>query len=216
MLQSNYNDPQTYRRTLMIYGGEAKEGFTHQIKKICQRYFRQTNNESPPDAALVHFATILWRLIEKNGLPPALEPSDQGQDAALSEADLSSKLDELWSAFRFVDHRAALEAPARHLIKGIWQPEFKKCRLSYKEESSAGKCDRQNLTKSLGRISGAHCVDCPYWVSISAEKNEKLLKKEWDQNSVVELSANMDVFLPEDYRSLRQLLYMHARFAPAN
>lgn len=213
MLNTNYNDPQTYRRTLMIYGGEAQEGFTHQIKKILQRYFRQTEKTPPPEAALVHFGTILWRLIQQHGLPEPLEAADQGEDETMPAEQLTARLDEIWSAFRFVDYRNDLETPARHLVKGIWQREFKKCRLSYKESETTGNCDRQSLSNALPRISGSHCVDCPYWVSISAEKNEKLLSKEWNQNAVAELTAHLDVFLPEDYRSLKQLLYMHTRFA---
>lgn len=212
MLASNYNDPQTYRRTLMIYGGEAQEGFVHQVKKILQRYFRQTDKPAPPDPALVHFGNIIWKLVEEKGLPPALEGSDQGVEAEMSPEDIRSRLDSIWSSFRFVDYKSDLEVPARHLVKGIWQPEFKKCRMSYKEANDSDKCERQDLSGARARISGSHCVDCPYWVSVTAEKNEKLLTKEWAPDSVAELTSHLTEFLPEDYRQLRQLLYMHARF----
>ncbi len=212
MLTTNYNDPQTYRRTLMIYGGEAQEGFVHQVKKCINRFFNQQDRTPPPDAALTHFGQMLWRMIDRHGLPEALKPSDQGQEQALSEDELSARLEELWASYRFTDYRKDLEIPARHFIKGIWQPEFKKCRLSYKETNPDGQCSRQKLSHALQRISGTHCVDCPYWVSVSAEKNERLLTKEWRAEAVAELTSNIGVFLPEDYRNLRQLLYMHARF----
>lgn len=213
MLEANYNDPQTYRRTLMIYSGEAEVGFVHQVKKILQRHFGQTEKSAPPEQALVHFGKVLWRLVQKHGLPAPLANADQGQDQNMPSEKLASRLDEVWRGFKFSDYRSDLEVPARHLVKGIWQPEFKKCRLSYKESDSSKNCDRQDLAKVRSRISGAHCVDCPYWVSVSSLKNEKLLTKEWNQNKVAEFTANADVFLPEDFRSLRQLLYMHARFS---
>jgi hypothetical protein len=212
MLVTNYNDPQTFRRTLMIYGGEAQEGFVHQIKKSLQRYFRQQDRPVPPESALVPFAQVLWKLVEKHGLPKPLEPSDQGQHENMSDESLRARLDEIWSRYRLTDYRKDLEAPARHFVKGIWQPEFKKCRLSYKKTSPSGDCSRQSLDHARGRISGTHCVDCPYWVSVTAVKNERLLTKEWAPESVHELTSNLDVFLPDDYRNLKQLLYMHARF----
>ncbi len=212
MLPMNLNLPDTYRRTLAIYGGDAREGFTHIVRKILARLYKQTGRPVPPDIALTHYAQQLWALVKAEGQPAPLAGSDQGTELKLSDARAQELGEKFFATFRFPNLRAELEKPTRHLLGALLNPEFKTCRQSFKELDAAGQCERRDPEKSRARVSGVHCVDCPYWTALSAEKNEKLVAKDWPAERLAELTANLPVFLPEDFRALRQLMHMHVRF----
>jgi hypothetical protein len=213
MLALALDNPATYRRMLAIYGGDMSEAFSLAVQKILRRYFAQNAFPAPSDPALAHFSKSLWLLVLQRGLPPHLTGPDQGTAADLPEPEVAALVSGLLTNFPFTDARAALSVPARDFIRAVFQPEFKKCRLSYKEPAAgATTCERQDYTHTRTRISGTHCVDCPYWVQVNPEKNEKLLIKEWNPAAVAELTTHLAVFLPEDFRTLRHLLHLHARF----
>ena len=107
--------------------------------------------------------------------------------------------------------REKLAVPVRQLVKACFHPEFRVCRDSFREESPDGSCRRQQLARVRARVSGAHCVDCPYWVALTPEAHGKFLTREWQLPGRGELAANLDIFLPEDFRDLRRLLYTEAR-----
>ena len=60
------------------------------------------------------------------------------------------------------------------------------------------------------RVSGAHCVDCPYWVTLTAEQHEVFLAENWHAGPG-EFAKDRDVFLPEDFRALRRWVRGQAR-----
>jgi hypothetical protein len=216
MLSLSQDSPSTYRRMLAIYGGDMGEAFALAVQKILRRHFGQNGGPTPPDAALLAFARALWQIALKHGLPAPLKGADQGACADLPDAEADRLAAPAVSNFPILDARPSLANAARELLRGVIQPEFKKCRLSYKEAApDTGACERQRLDVARARPSGAHCADCPYWTQLSAEKNEKLLLKEWDPARAAELAANLSVFLPEDFRALRQLLHLHARHGRA-
>jgi hypothetical protein len=107
--------------------------------------------------------------------------------------------------------RAALEAPARQLVKACFYPEFKTCRDSFREVSPDGTCRRQELARALKRVSGAHCVDCPHWVALTPEQHGRFLARAWQPAGAADFAAHRDVFLPEDFRALRRFLHALAR-----
>ncbi|MEO6569728.1 MAG: hypothetical protein ABIO94_13260, partial [Opitutaceae bacterium] len=91
--------------------------------------------------------------------------------------------------------------------------EFKVCRDSFREPSPDGICRRQQLARVRQRISGTHCIDCPYWTSLPAEKHLRFLDTQWQAAGRDELTAHLGIFLPEDFRRLRQWIYAAARCA---
>jgi hypothetical protein len=102
-----------------------------------------------------------------------------------------------------------LSTVARQLIKACFSAEFKKCRDSYRDLEPDGSCRRQQLKRVRTRLSGSHCIDCPYWTSLTAEQNVALLAEAWVGDET-ELTAHRDIFLPEDFRAFRRLLRAHA------
>lgn len=181
--------------------------FTAQVGAIVARFFKQNGGNAPDTAVTAGFATRLWQLIGERGLPPPLSPGEQGE-AGEMEAEVVAPLvervlvglpeDGLWGTV------------ARQLVKACFQPEFKKCRDSYREVEADGTCRRQQLRKARQRVSGSHCVDCPYWQGLTPEQHGKLLAKAWVGN-VAEFTAHRDVFLPEDFRALRVWVRERAR-----
>ena len=101
----------------------------------------------------------------------------------------------------FPGHGPALAPLAKQLIKACFQPEPTSCRLSYRQQDASGRCRRQEEAYDRARISGAHCIDCPHW---SRERSEHAawLAGEWHAGPAA-LAAAMEVFLPEDFRALR-------------
>ncbi|MBS0633579.1 MAG: hypothetical protein JSS11_16840 [Verrucomicrobia bacterium] len=185
----------------------ALNSFTAQVGAIVARFFRQNGQNVPDTALTAGFAARLWQLIGERGLPPSLAWGEQGE-AVEMEAEVAGPLvarvlgglpeDGLWAT------------AARQLVKACFQPEFKKCRDSYREVEADGTCRRQQLKKALGRVSGSHCVDCPYWQGLTPEQHGKLLAKAW-VGDVGELERHREVFLPEDFRALRRWVRERAR-----
>jgi hypothetical protein len=102
-------------------------------------------------------------------------------------------------------------APVRQLVKACFYAEFKICRDSFREVSPDGSCRRQQLARVRSRVSGSHCVDCPYWVALSSEQHVKFLTREWQPAGREELAAHLPVFLPEDFRAFRRTVRAMAR-----
>lgn len=174
--------------------------FTEMVRAVIERYFRQNGLPARGEADVAGVGARLWELIEERGLPPPLARGEQGVAHEMQTEEAGSlvarvlgelKNDELWAV------------PARQLVKACFQPEFRKCRDSYREVEADGTCRRQQLGKARGRVSGSHCVDCPYWLALSPEQHGKLLAKAW-AGDAAELAAHREVFLPEDFRALRR------------
>ncbi len=106
--------------------------------------------------------------------------------------------------------REALATPARQLVKACFNAPFKTCRDSFREVSPDGSCRRQELKRAGERVSGSHCVDCPYWTSLTPAQHAKFLAREWRVGGPAEFVRHQGIFLPEDFRALRECLQTQA------
>jgi hypothetical protein len=89
------------------------------------------------------------------------------------------------------------------LVKACLQPEFRRCRDSYREREPDGTCRRQDRDKARARLSGSHCVDCPYWLELTPEQHRRVLRDNWSGDPSA-LAENEDTYLPADFRELRR------------
>jgi hypothetical protein len=97
---------------------------------------------------------------------------------------------------------AELGTVFKQVLKSCFQPPPAQCRNSFCETDSAGRCRRQERVYDLARLSGAHCVDCPYWLELNGDEHFKFLADRW-LAGVDDLEAHRAVYLPEDFRTLR-------------
>jgi hypothetical protein len=188
----------------------AGEKFCEIVQQILRRFGVQNNFEPPPPAVLGQLAARLWTLVEERGLPPALADGNEGRPGDLPDAECAPLLERVLGDLAG-PHREKLAVPVRQLLKACFHPEFKVCRDSFREVSPDGACRRQQLTRVRARVSGTHCIDCPHWTALGPEEHGKFLEHEWQPAGRAELAANVGIFLPEDFRRLRRLLYAEAR-----
>lgn len=174
------------------------EAFQQRVGAVMVRFARQ-NGETFAQDSVARFAERLWRLIEKRGLPDALEEGESGKPGELEKSEIKELTRR---AMKGVDEGEVFEDAAKQIVKACFYPEFRECRDSYREQSSKGVCKRQVLEKARGRVSGAHCVDCPYWTDVPPARHAELLREGWC-GAPEELDENRGVFLPEDFRELR-------------
>jgi hypothetical protein len=186
----------------MLNGDE----FERLVVAAVARFFAQKSHAQPAVAQLERFSAQLRQLVAERGLPAPLAPDEIGAPGGMSDevcaplvARVTAGLDEpLWADV------------ARQLVKACFYPEFKVCRDSFREVTRDGACRRQELERVRGRISGAHCVDCPHWVALDPQKHADYLAGEWHGDRAV-LAEHREVFLPEDFRALRCWLHAAAR-----
>lgn len=172
------------------------------LRPLLQRYFAQAGRPAPRDELSATLAHRLWRLIEERGLPPPLPPGAQGEPQEMSKAEVAPLIEQMLAGFGPAE-REALDTPARQVLKACFYGEFKVCRDSFREVSPEGSCRRQELKRVRERISGSHCVDCPYWTGLEPDQHGRYLSKEW-RGDPAELAAHRAIFLPEDFRTLRR------------
>lgn len=186
--------------------GPAGE-FEQHVTAILQNYLRHNGRDGLDRADTRQFAERLFRIVSRRGLPTPLAEGEMGEPGEMADAEVAPLVAELLAdCARAVD----LAVPARQLIKACFHPEFRRCRDSYRERDEDGTCRRQQLKKAMGRVSGSHCVDCPYWTSLSREDHTRCLLRGWAGNPV-EFHAHAEVFLPEDFRALKRWLHAQAR-----
>lgn len=178
------------------------ETLTEFLRPLLQRYFAQTGRVAAAEQVIVALADRLAGLIEERGLPVPLAPGEQGEAQEMSAQEVAPLVDRLLAGWTGAE-REALATPARQLVKACFHGEFKVCRDSFREVSPDGSCRRQELKRVRERISGSHCVDCPYWTGLEPEQHWRYLGKEWRSDPAV-LTAHREVFLPEDFRRLRR------------
>ncbi|MDB6093665.1 MAG: hypothetical protein JWM32_1227 [Verrucomicrobia bacterium] len=188
----------------------AGDLFREHVTTILGRFFRQNDRVAPTAGEFAAVASSLLALVEERGLPRPLAKSESGEPGEMPDAEITPLLDRVLQGVA-KESREALAAPVRQLVKACLYPEFKKCRDSFREVAPDGTCRRQELARTRGRISGAHCVDCPHWVALSPAQHWKYLSREWQPARKDELDAGREVFLPEDFRSLRIFLHQQAR-----
>lgn len=180
----------------------AAADFAQLVRTVLERYARQNDLPAWSEAELTEIGTRLYCMAEERGLPPLLPPEEMGDPGEMSAEEVAPLVARLLNGIARAD---ALATPTRQLVKACFQGEFRKCRDSYREVDATGVCRRQQLRKARERISGSHCVDCPYWLSLAPPQHEKFLAKDWIGDSA-EFAAHRAVYLPEDYRRLRRAI----------
>lgn len=188
----------------------AGDTFVQLTGAILERYFWQNTRPLPPAGEIIAVAGRLWALVSERGLPRPLGPAERGEPGEMSDAEVTPLLDRVLGEMPLV-WREEFAAPVRQLVKACFYPEFKSCRDSFRECAPDGSCRRQQVSRARGRISGAHCVDCPHWIALSPEQHAKYLAKEWRPEGLAEFVDHRGVFLPEDFRALRLFLHRQAR-----
>jgi hypothetical protein len=188
----------------------TRDTFVELTAAILERFCAQNAAAVPSAVARRALGEQLWSLVEERGLPPPLAADEPGEPGDLPDAQCAPLLERALAGASTAD-RATLAVPVRQLIKACFHPEFKICRDSFREVSSDGSCRRQQLTRVRGRVSGAHCIDCPHWVALTPEEHDRFLRSEWLPAGRAELAEHKAIFLPEDFRALRRLLYAHSR-----
>lgn len=182
---------------------EASE-FTRLIGVILRRFLKQNAQPPPADASVAVFAAKLWDLIEARGLPPPLAEGELGEPGGMAEGEIAPLVARVLDG----DADPLFAEAARQLVKACFYPEFTLCRDSFRQLAPDGACRRQQLARVRGRVSGTHCVDCPYWTALEPGAHAKFLAAEW-RAGAEDFTAGREIFLPEDFRALR--LWLHAR-----
>ncbi len=182
--------------------------FEAAVCRIVKRFYAQNTAPAPAPEVLEALAGRLAAVVREYGLPPPLPPGARGEPGGLDEGILGIMLERVLAGAR----NPLMGEVAKQLLKACFYPEFKTCRDSYREAKGDGSCKRQSLERVRGRASGSHCVDCPYWVSLTPAQHEKLLARAWCGDPE-EFAAHRELFLPEDFRALRVWLHAAARSA---
>ena len=187
---------------------ETEAEFSRLVGAVLTRFFAQNARPLPSDAEGAAVGARLWALVAERGLPPPLAKHERGEPGEMSDEECAPLVARVLGGA----HDALLVSAARQLVKTCFYPEFKTCRDSWREVTADGTCRRQELARGRGRVSGAHCVDCPHWVGMSPAQHDKFLAREW-RGGAAEFAARRGVFLPEDFRALRRWLHSRARAA---
>jgi hypothetical protein len=189
-----------------LRGMQNADEFERRVTVVVERFFTQKSGSSPSVADTARFAAQLRQLVAERGLPRPLAPGEVGAPGGMAEEECAPLVARV--AARLADPGWA--DAARQLVKACFYPEFTVCRDSFREVARDGSCRRQELERVRGRISGAHCVDCPHWVALEPAAHADYLACEW-RGDPAELARQRGVFLPEDFRALRQWLHAAAR-----
>lgn len=185
---------------------DGVQEFSRLVSAVVARFFAQNNRTPPAETERMALGERLWALVEERGLPRPLAREERGEPGEMSDEECAP----LVARAMGTASDPLLATAARQLVKACFYPEFKTCRDSFREVAPDGSCRRQELKRVLGRLSGAHCVDCPHWVALAPEQHERFLAREW-RTGAAEFTAHRAVFLPEDFRALRRWLYARAR-----
>jgi hypothetical protein len=181
------------------------EEFHGLVDALLRRFFRQNGQPGPDPASIARISARLWPLIAERGLPVSLRPDERGQPHEMSEAESQALVRRVLDSC----NDALLADAVRQLVKACFYPEFRDCRESYRATGADGACRRQDPARAQRRISGSHCVDCPYWQTLAPAEHERFLAKQWCAGSE-DFMARRDVFLPEDFRALRRCIRAQA------
>lgn len=186
---------------------DAEKEFSGLVSALLARFFAQNGHTPPPAGESAAVGTRLFALVKERGLPRPLGPDEIGAPGGMAD-EVCAPLVQRVLGTANSEPSGLLANAVKQLVKACFYPEFKVCRDSYREVAADGGCRRQELKRVLGRVSGAHCVDCPHWVALSPAAHEQRLAREW-KSDPAEFARHRDVFLPEDFRALR--LWLHAR-----
>jgi hypothetical protein len=180
--------------------------FEEEVIAVVRRFFAQNGRPAPDADELAGFAARLAAVVAQRGLPRPLSPGECGTPGSLPDDVIAALLE------RAVATGAdpLLRDAAKQLVKACFYPEFTQCRDSYRERAKDGACRRQEFARVRGRISGTHCVDCPFWVTHEADSHAVFLGESWVAGRDAFI-ADRSVYIPEDFRRLRRWLHAAAR-----
>ncbi len=173
---------------------------------MLERYARQNSLPAVAATDRAAIAERLWRQVEKRGVPQ--RNAAEAEAPEMSAQEVGPLVAEILDGVAGAD---VLKNPARQLVKACFQAARRTCRESYRETTADGVCRRQVLARVRERVSGTHCVDCPYWTEFTAEEHADFLAKAWNPTGAEEFVTEREVFLPEDFRTLRRWLQARAR-----
>lgn len=177
------------------------------VHAVVRRVARQQEHEVT-DAAAAEFSRRMAAVVATCTLPAPLPPGEVGRPGGVAEAELTR----LVAAVLPPNADPFLAEVARQLFKACLYPEFTQCRDSYRERATDGRCRRQERDRTRLRVSGAPCVDCPYWMTLAAEDHGRLLDAGWVGDPAV-WRAESELYLPEDFRALRRWVRRRAATA---
>jgi hypothetical protein len=180
------------------------EEFSQLVGAVFGRFFEQNGQPTPSEGQIAAFSGRLWSLLLERGLPRPLAKGQRGVPGEMPEEAIAPMVARALGE----DSDPWLALAAKQIVKACVYPEFMGCRESWSEVDGAGVCRRQELGRVRQRLSGTHCVDCPHWVALPAERHAAYLARHWRDGSEP-FERNRAVFLPEDFRKLR--LWLHAR-----
>jgi hypothetical protein len=184
----------------------AEQQFGAEVRTIISRFVAQNGGRAIDDAILDAIAHRLRTVVRERGLPRPLLPHESGEPGGMPEDECARIVARVTDG----QENALVAEAVRQLVKACFHPEFKTCRDSFREMSPDGSCRRQELARVRRRVSGMHCVDCPYWVTLDAEPHASFVAKHW-HGCETEFAEHRAVFLPEDFRALRRWLHSAAR-----
>ena len=167
-----------------------------------ERWFRRNGHGPVAAADLTGLAARLRAMVNQHGLP-GVPSSGRPEEAPELAAEECAPLERSVLGPLGVDPRWG--TPVRQLVKACLQPEFRRCRDSYRERDADGSCRRQQAGKARGRLSGSPCVDCPYWLELTPEQHARALRDGWagEPNG---FESDPELYLPSDFRALRRLV----------
>lgn len=210
--------PEALRAFLAAHGGDEAAAFATLARPVVERYLVQTRHPPLPEKLLAALLGLIWLEARRAGLPAPLQGRDKGEARELTDSELVQPIARVLTRLAWpetVVRKVYLVLLLKQFFKGLLQPEFTTCRLSYQHRNSQGQCARQQLDLCLSRISGANCEDCPLWSSLTPERQVKVLKIGWHADSFEVLEENREAFLPGDYRELRRFLRLLTRHQAA-
>ena len=185
---------------------EGAKQFAELVDRILRRFFAQNGRSPPAHGEGLALGARLWAQVAERGLPAPLDPGEARGPGGMTEADYAPLIAQVLD--RSTDELVA--SAAKQLVKACFYPELTVCRDSFREVAMDGGCLRQELKRVRGRISGAHCVDCPHWAARSPADHEAFLAGAWHGGAAAFWEAR-EIFLPEDFRALRRWLHARAR-----
>ncbi len=185
----------------------AEAEFSRLVTAVLVRFCAQNATPAMTTANGAAVGARLWAVVSEQGLPRALPAGECGAPGGLSDEACAPLVARVMGA----ETNALLEVAVKQLVKACLYPEFTVCRESYCEPMKGGGCKRQEIERVRTRVSGTHCVDCPYWVALAPDQHAELLVRAWRVGGAGAFAENRDVFLPEDFRALRQWLHARAR-----
>jgi hypothetical protein len=202
--------PAAQREVLAAHGNSELAAFSALAGACVRQFFAQNRWPALPEALLSVYTAQLWTVVNEAGRPRPLADDDPGESTEMPAGRVADLIERVMAGLPFSERHAELDTPTRQLLKACLQPEFRECRDSYREVVK-GSCRRQDLERVRQRISGSHCVDCPYWVALRPDEHAALLAKAWAPSSTVPLAEYREIFLPEKFRALRLFLWRAAR-----